>query len=490
MEKLFFGIVLEASARSRLASICRSGIASLPGVSWDNDGNYPIVLKSLGELTEGQKEQLQSRTDGFRSVSFVTSIKSLRVSPFHGSCRAIYADVDNKSNCFTSLFNEIITYILHCSISIPSDSNTAPIRPSIRLGRNHSATRKDVSQWIKSISFNERIPLNITECHLLRSVKAGEGGTRLEIVHTYPLSSGSDISDTIHKNMSDSFPAIEPCPISAQTNAVSAQAEVSSVLADAEEEISSMYSEIDAGAINSSSVRLPHNRPLQKKTNKRELSTGKVEGTTVLDSDSAFPEETLPRTPMERIFIGIKLPVPVAMLLQERYAAAMPLLPGVKWEKEENLHITMRFIGDMTVAQRQALQKQLQTVAVSSRAFASELIQFSMFSQRGEFRILHGLIDSAPSFRQLRADIDACISSCGIAIDSKDPEFIPHVTLAKNRRAKRPQVRSWIDARGSFAPIPLKISEFQLFQSTLSSEGSTYHILQSYSLLEQSVPEI
>lgn len=195
-------------------------------------------------------------------------------------------------------------------------------------------------------------------------------------------------------------------------------------------------------------------------------------------------EETLVDCCVERIFIGIKLPDPISTLLLDRFKLSTEHLPGVKWEKEENLHITLRFVGDMTTTQRVELQERLQEVLGNNHKFRTSLTNFSMFPKKGDFRILHCALSGCEDlFNNIRDDIDTTLKMCNIAIAAKDClKLIPHVTLARNRRSKRSKVKSWIESLGEFEHIPFDISEVQLFRSHLSSEGSSYQILQTYEL--------
>lgn len=187
----------------------------------------------------------------------------------------------------------------------------------------------------------------------------------------------------------------------------------------------------------------------------------------------------------ERIFVGVKLPPDAVAALCSAYSSHQAALNGVKWEKQENLHITLRFIGDLTPEKRRELQDNLHQLSADVSPINSSLLRYSMFPKKGDFRILHCDVaeDDHQSFGRLQTRVDDCIASCGIEFKREDRAFHPHVTLARNRRSNRKAVKSWIESLGDFNKIDFTVLQFQLFRSILSKDGATYLELASYPLL-------
>lgn len=211
--------------------------------------------------------------------------------------------------------------------------------------------------------------------------------------------------------------------------------------------------------------------------------------TDVVNTKEVVEEETATAmgssgTERERIFVGIKLPLGAVTSLCDAYGGHQDALSGVKWEKQENLHITLRFIGDLTPEKRLELQEGLHQLSASESPIDTSLLRYSMFPKKGDFRILHCDVaeDSSQSFGRLQARVDDCITSCGIEFRREDREFHPHVTLARNRRSNRKAVRAWIESLGEFNKIDFTVLNFQLFRSMLSKDGATYVELASYPL--------
>lgn len=198
---------------------------------------------------------------------------------------------------------------------------------------------------------------------------------------------------------------------------------------------------------------------------------------------SDMAEETEKYGDLERIFIGVKLPAAAVMKLSEVYSCHMTSLPGVKWEKEENLHVTLRFIGDMTCDKRFELQNRLAEISCTHSSFTANVQNISTFGSKGDFRILHCMVsDLETKFENLRNSVDNCIDLCEISYDKDERRFSPHVTLARNRRTTSRTVNKWIEHVGDFDEIAFQVGEFQLIQSVLSKESSSYVTLQSYPL--------
>lgn len=183
--------------------------------------------------------------------------------------------------------------------------------------------------------------------------------------------------------------------------------------------------------------------------------------------------------------MGIKLRPAVVESFLSRYVLCRSSLSGVKWEKDDNLHITLRFIGEISVESRESLALSLAS-SVNVNSFVSSIVHFGTFPVKGVPRVIQCCLqENMDMFQLLQSSIDQCIEDCGIELGKKETEFVPHVTVARNRSAKRREVQLWIDSLSSVEPIPLIIDEYHLIRSSLTSSGAHYEVLQSYSLQDK-----
>src|SRR5215510_6944838 len=124
-----------------------------------------------------------------------------------------------------------------------------------------------------------------------------------------------------------------------------------------------------------------------------------------------------------RIFAALDLPDDVA----ERLLALMRGVPGAKWRSRENLHLTLRFFGEVAEPVADEIADALDDVASGARPFELQIKGVGSFG--GEFRrtLWAGVAESA-ALKQLAADCERAARRCGLKPEGR--KFAPHITLA------------------------------------------------------------
>jgi len=178
---------------------------------------------------------------------------------------------------------------------------------------------------------------------------------------------------------------------------------------------------------------------------------------------------------MIRLFVGLGLPDD----LRRRLAGLNGGVPGARWIAAENLHVTLRFIGE--VDRDHAADIDAALTAVAAAPFDMRLQGIGTF---GKGRKLHSLwvgVESEPALTALHAKVDRALVGAGIKPD--DRKFMPHVTLARLKTAKPHRVDEFIAAYGPFAADPVAVRSFTLYSSLLSKNGATYRPEAEYPLV-------
>ena len=173
-----------------------------------------------------------------------------------------------------------------------------------------------------------------------------------------------------------------------------------------------------------------------------------------------------------RLFLAIDLPAEVREFLA---AMTRPPIGGLKWVPTGQLHITLKFLGDVEADRVPALATALAQVPKPGSlrlAAAGQLL----LPEHGPVRILGLRVGS--SFHGLNKLAEALESACEpLGFGREDRPFLGHITLA---RAKSPLPRS----RFNF-PLPGMewfASSFVLMESQLSSKGPTYRVAERFPL--------
>lgn len=175
-----------------------------------------------------------------------------------------------------------------------------------------------------------------------------------------------------------------------------------------------------------------------------------------------------------RLFIGIGLPDPVA----ERLAMLSGGVPGARWIPQENLHLTLRFLGDTETNQAEDLVGELS--ALHAPSFSLRLNGVGLFGDRKRTRMIWAGVESQPALTHLQKKVEQAAQRAGF--DPERRKFHPHVTLARLRDAPRSKIQQFLHANGHLSTTAFEVETFTLYRSFLSSDGARYEALYDFEL--------
>ncbi len=177
-----------------------------------------------------------------------------------------------------------------------------------------------------------------------------------------------------------------------------------------------------------------------------------------------------------RLFVAVDFPPSV----NDRLIGLCNGVPGAKWVSAGQLHLTLRFIGEVDNGTFADIAEALSEVAAAP--FAMRLEGVGHFPPRGAPRVLWaGVGDGAPLAR-LHHKIEAQLRRLGLPPDRR--KFAPHVTLARLRQAHLRMVRDYLVQHAPFATEDFPVSEFHLYSSRLGGGTALHRIEASYALGE------
>ena len=179
-----------------------------------------------------------------------------------------------------------------------------------------------------------------------------------------------------------------------------------------------------------------------------------------------------------RLFAGLPLPSDVADSLVQALAPARQRAPRARWVPPANLHVTLRFFGDVDDSARGALEPVFDREELRYPAIPCRLGATGQFPPRGAPRVLWVGLEAgaaeAHAFWEMLSRLLAPLQDAGGPLQGlpRDArEFTPHITVA--RAGHVPIRQDW--AEGVAAPgAEFLISECILYQSLLGSEGARY----------------
>ncbi|MDH3230199.1 MAG: RNA 2',3'-cyclic phosphodiesterase [Alphaproteobacteria bacterium] len=169
---------------------------------------------------------------------------------------------------------------------------------------------------------------------------------------------------------------------------------------------------------------------------------------------------------MIRLFVAIPLPETVRTQLTLLQSG----LQGARWIKPENIHMTLRFIGE--IPNDIAGDIDLALAGINAPGFALHLGGIGNFARgKHPHALWVGIAPSKP-LAHLQAKIESALVRAGLAAETR--KFSPHVTIARLRDIRKGRVEDWVTAHGAFRSEPFVVERFVLFSSFLSSSGAIY----------------
>lgn len=153
---------------------------------------------------------------------------------------------------------------------------------------------------------------------------------------------------------------------------------------------------------------------------------------------------------------------------------------GVAWTRPENLHLTLRFIGEMEGELAERLAGALQAIRVEP--FILPLEGAGAFPQRGRARVLWvGVGAGHPRLFQLRKEVDDTLLRVGVEADLRN--FHPHVTTARIRdEASMGAVSQWLKRWRAFEGPSFRVERFGLYRSVLEDGQTRYRNAAEFEL--------
>lgn len=172
---------------------------------------------------------------------------------------------------------------------------------------------------------------------------------------------------------------------------------------------------------------------------------------------------------MIRLFVALELPPHI----RDALLAAMGGVIGARWQRDEQLHLTLRFIGDVDRHQANDIVAALGRVNV--QPFRLALAAPGSFDRRGRIDSLWVGVSPQQHVAALARRVDQALVLAGLAPERR--AFVPHITVARFSRVAGP-----LDA---FPAVPLPITAFEvagfaLWESRLSSDGADYRVLARF----------
>lgn len=175
-----------------------------------------------------------------------------------------------------------------------------------------------------------------------------------------------------------------------------------------------------------------------------------------------------------RLFVALQLPE----TLRDRLAQMRGSLANVRWVDAENMHLTLRFVGEIDGREAADLDAELSTISVPS--FEFELAGLDTFGNSKKVNALYVGAQAPEPMTRLQTKVEKAVQRAGQPPEGK--KFRPHVTIARFKGPPGPKFGTFLSQHSLFRSGPIFVDRFALISSKLTQKGPIYRTEAEYPL--------
>jgi RNA 2',3'-cyclic 3'-phosphodiesterase len=169
---------------------------------------------------------------------------------------------------------------------------------------------------------------------------------------------------------------------------------------------------------------------------------------------------------MPRLFVAIDIPEEIKAALTQFTRE----LPAARWVPADQLHLTLRFIGDAGPHAFAAIKGALS--GIQFHPFQLVLHGTGHFPPGKHPRVLWVGVDANPRLMELYQDLELALADVGIPPEERP--FSPHLTLARLKTSAPAAVSSFETQHGDLVFAPFEVREVILYSSVLTNQGAIH----------------
>ena len=175
-----------------------------------------------------------------------------------------------------------------------------------------------------------------------------------------------------------------------------------------------------------------------------------------------------------RLFIAALLPDYIVEEIGNYIDSLKDNIDGVKWEKPEKLHLTLKFLGDVDEEQIDEISALLNVLAKTYSPFKVNLKEFGGFPRLKNPKVLYVGLSQNEELTKFHSELDHGMFEIGF--EKEERKFIPHVTIGRVKK------RISIDKVYKISKITFELNQIGIIKSELRREGSVYTPLKIFKL--------
>ena len=170
-----------------------------------------------------------------------------------------------------------------------------------------------------------------------------------------------------------------------------------------------------------------------------------------------------------RLFAAIRPPLAV----RQRLLLAMGGVDGARWQGDEQLHLTLRFFGELDRHRAEDLLAALASLSLAAPVMRVE--GTGSFDRRGRVDTLWARVVPREPVAALAARIERAAQAVGLPAEGR--AVLPHVTLARGRMMG---AAAWVERTQTLTTDPWTPERWGVWESTLGRGGADYSLVEDY----------
>lgn len=170
-----------------------------------------------------------------------------------------------------------------------------------------------------------------------------------------------------------------------------------------------------------------------------------------------------------RLFVAFRPPPDI----RDRLIDIMGGVAGARWQSDAQLHLTLRFIGD--VDHRALDDVALLLSGIRFAPFEVRLSGAGYFDTRGEGSPLWAGVAPVEPLAALHKKVDQAVQRAGL--ESEHRAYRPHITVARLNRVSAQERNDWVVRHTRLSSDPFAIDHVALYESRLGHGGAHYEEL-------------
>jgi len=184
-----------------------------------------------------------------------------------------------------------------------------------------------------------------------------------------------------------------------------------------------------------------------------------------------------------RVFCAVELPDVVRARLEDHVRRLRKEFPdaAASWSRVENIHLTLKFFGNVEVKRIARISEAAQRVARQFSTFQIGVGETGVFPRPSRPQVLWiGVNDPSGQLSALQEKFENECAAEGF--EKENRAYRPHLTIARLRKPEGARQLANAHLQMKFEPVDVELKELVVFRSELSPKGSKYTVISAADL--------